>query len=270
MPTTHLTFLVATLAISGVPFFSGFFSKDQILAGAYLGPLGQPWIYWLATLTAGMTSFYMFRGLFMTFYGESRLDHELEHHAHESSSKMTVPLIILAVFSVIAGYVGLPHPLEGLSNFLGPVFGPAQQLLKSAFPASGGGELGEITLMGFSLGAAGLGIVLAWWLYLKSPQTPARIAASLHGLYELLVHKYYVDEIYNAIIVRPIRVGSERVLWQAIDDGLIDGAGVNGTAARTMDVGDILRRIQSGNLRSYAAWVLLGAVAWLGYIFFVH
>jgi NADH-quinone oxidoreductase subunit L len=270
MPTTHLTFLVATLAISGVPFFSGFFSKDQILAGAYLGPLGQPWIYWLATLTAGMTSFYMFRGLFMTFYGESRLDHELEHHAHESSSKMTVPLIILAVFSVIAGFVGLPHPLEGLNEFLDPVFSPAYKVLSGGVHTPGGPGMSEFTLMGFSLGAAGLGIVLAWWLYLKSPQTPSRIAASLHGLYELLVHKYYVDEIYNAIIVRPIRVGSEKVLWQAIDAGLIDGAGVNGTAARTMDVGSVLRRIQSGNLRSYAAWVLLGAVAWLGYIFFVH
>jgi NADH-quinone oxidoreductase subunit L len=270
MPRTHLTFLVATLAISGVPFFSGFFSKDQILAGAYLGPLGKPWLYWLATLTAGMTAFYMFRGLFMTFYGESRLDPEVEHHAHESSSKMTVPLIVLAVFSVIAGYVGMPHPLEGLSNFLDPVFGPAQDLLNSAFPGSGGGALGEAALMGFSLGAAALGILLAWWLYLKSPQTPARIAAGLGGIYELLVHKYYVDEIYNAIIVRPIRVGSEKILWQAIDAGLIDGIGVNGSATETMAAGGVLRRIQSGNLRSYAAWVLLGAAAWLGYILFVH
>ena len=270
MPRTHLTFLVATLAISGVPFLSGFFSKDQILAGAYLGPLGKGWIYWLATLTAGMTAFYMFRGLFMTFYGESRLDKELEHHAHESSSKMTVPLIILAVFSVIAGYVGMPHPLEGLSSFLDPVFGPAQDLLKSAFPGTGAGEMSEVTLMGFSLAAAAAGILLAWWFYLKSPQIPARIAASLSGLYELLVHKYYVDEIYNAIIVRPIRLGSEKVLWQAIDAGLIDGVGVNGAAKETMDVGGVLRRIQSGNLRSYATWVLLGAAAWLGYILFVH
>ncbi|HEV2351443.1 MAG TPA: NADH-quinone oxidoreductase subunit L [Terriglobia bacterium] len=270
MPTTHLTFLVATLAISGVPFLSGFFSKDQILAGAYLGPLGHPWIYWLATLTAGMTAFYMFRGLFMTFYGESRLDHDLEHHAHESSSQMTVPLITLAFFSIVAGYVGLPHPLDGLSNFLEPVFAPAQALLKSAFPESNSSAMSEVTLMGFSLGAAALGIGLAWWFYLKSPQIPARIAASLGGLYELLLHKYYVDEIYNALIVRPIRVVSEKVLWPAIDAGLIDGLGVNGPAARAMDAGGVLRRIQSGNLRSYAAWVLLGAVAWLGYILFVH
>ncbi|HEV2234994.1 MAG TPA: NADH-quinone oxidoreductase subunit L [Terriglobia bacterium] len=269
MPVTHWTFLVATLAISGVPLLSGFFSKDQILAAAYLGPLGQPWLYWLATLTAGMTAFYMFRGLFMTFWGESRLDEQVEHHAHESSSKMTIPLVVLAVFSAVVGYVGLPHPLDGLAHFLDPVFGPSETMLRGAQPDAAS-AMSEYTLMGFSLFAAGLGILLAWWFYLKSPETPGRIAARFGGLYQLLIHKYYVDEIYNAIFVRPIRVGSEKVLWRTFDAGIIDGFIVNGTAKETMSAGGVLRRIQSGNLRSYAAWVLLGAVGWLGYILFIH
>jgi NADH-quinone oxidoreductase subunit L len=270
MPTTHLTFLVATLAISGVPLLSGFFSKDQILAGAYLGPLGKPWIYWLATLTTAMTALYMFRGLFMTFYGKSRLSEQNEHHAHESSSRMTIPLVVLAVFSVLAGYVGLPNPLEGLNHFLDPVFSHSQDLFRSAYVAHGAEGLSESMLMGFSLGAAALGIVLAWWLYLKSPETPGKIAARFSGLYDLLIHKYYVDEIYNWIFVKPIRVGSEKVLWRVLDEGMIDGGMVNGSAHRTMDAGGVLRLIQSGNLRSYAGWVLLGAVAWLGYVLFFH
>jgi len=270
MPTTHWTFLVATLAISGVPLLSGFFSKDQILAGAFLGPLGKPWLYWLATLTAGLTAFYMFRGLFMTFWGESRVEEQVKHHVHESSSKMTTPLMWLAAFSVIAGYVGWPHPLEGLSHFLEPVFGKSDALLRAASPGEASGALGEKALMGFSLAAAAIGIALAWWLYLKSPEIPGRIAAKFRGVYQLLVRKYYVDEIYDAIFVQPIRVISDKVLWQGLDDGAIDGVMVNGTAGETMSVGGLLRRIQSGNLRSYAAWVLLGAVAWLGYVLFVR
>jgi NADH-quinone oxidoreductase subunit L len=270
MPTTHWTFLVATLAISGIPGLSGFFSKDQILSEAYSGPLGKPWLYWLATLTAGMTAFYMFRGLFMTFYGKSRLDEQVEHHAHESSPKITIPLIVLAVFSVFVGYVGLPHPLEGLSHFLDPVFGSSEELLHSTAVAQGAEGMSELTLMGFSLGAAALGILLAWWFYLKSPETPERISVRFSGLYELLIHKYYVDEIYNWIFVKPIRVGSEKVLWRVFDEGMIDGGMVNGSANRAMDAGGVLRLIQSGNLRSYAGWVLLGAVAWLGYILFFH
>ncbi len=270
MPTTHWTFLVATLAISGVPLLSGFFSKDQILAGAYLGPLGRPWIYWLATLTAGMTAFYMFRGLFMTFWGKSRVEEQVAHHVHESSSKMTIPLIVLAVFSVIAGYIGWPHPLEGLSHFLEPVFGKSDELLRAASPGEAAAALSETALMGFSLAAATIGILLAWWLYVKSPETPERIAAALRPLYQLLVRKYYVDEIYNAVFAEPVRVGSERILWHDVDEGAIDGFLVNGSAGETMTVGGVLRRIQSGNLRSYAAWVLLGAVVWLGYVLFVR
>jgi NADH-quinone oxidoreductase subunit L len=268
MPTTYWTFLIGTLAISGVPFLAGFFSKDEILAGAYEGPLGRPWLYWLATLTACLTALYMFRALIMTFYGKSRLSPEAEHHVHESSPKMTVPLMILAVFSVVAGYVSWPKAWAGSEQFdqyLAPVFGRSEQILavSAAHHAEG---LSAGLLLTFSILAAGVGISIAFWLYLKSTQIPARIAERFSVIYRILVQKYYVDEIYDALIVRPLRVGSEKVLWQALDASAIDEFGVNGTGRVTAAAGSILRRMQSGNLRSYAAWVLLGAVVWLAYV----
>ena len=267
LPITFVTFLVATLAISGVPGLSGFFSKDEILASAYNGPLGSPWLYWLLTLTAGLTAFYMFRGLFLTFCGKSRVPHDLEHHVHESSSKMTVPLMILAVFSVVAGYVGIPEVLGGserFDRFLEPVFGGSQSLLTSS-GVTAAHTSSEFALMIGSLTAAGLGILLAYWFYLRSPEIPEGLATAFSGAYRTLVNKYYVDEFYNWLIVHPVVVGSRKFLWQFVDVGVIDGA-VNGSAEATADIGQVLRRIQSGNIRSYAAWVLLGAVGWLGYL----
>ncbi|HUI41841.1 MAG TPA: NADH-quinone oxidoreductase subunit L [Terriglobia bacterium] len=267
MPTTYWTFLVATLAISGVPGLAGFFSKDEILAAAYNGPLGSPWLYWLATITAGLTAFYMFRGLFLTFCGKSRVDHELEHHVHESGSKMTVPLMILAVFSILAGWVSLPKALgggEAFDRFLEPVFGASERLLSSS-SAIAPHAANDLMLMVASLVAAGLGILIAYWFYLKSTELPDRLASSLSGAYRTLVNKYWVDEFYNWLIVHPVVVGSTRFLWQSVDTGVIDGA-VNGSAEATADLGRVLRQMQSGNIRSYAAWVLLGAVGWLGYL----
>src|SRR5438128_6898041 len=138
METTFWTFLIATLAISGVPLFAGFFSKDEILAGAYDGPLGKPWLYWLGTLTAGLTAFYMFRAVFMTFCGRSRVPPELAHHVHESSPKMTAPLIVLAFFSIVAGYVSWPKPLGGsevFDRYLAPVFESSEALWRASAAA---------------------------------------------------------------------------------------------------------------------------------------
>jgi NADH-quinone oxidoreductase subunit L len=267
LPITFWTFLVATLAISGVPGLAGFFSKDDILAAAYNGPLGAHWLYWLATLTAGLTAFYMFRGLFLTFCGKSRVPHDLEHHVHESSSKMTVPLMILAAFSIVAGWVGIPEALGGserFDRFLDPVFGASEHLFSTTRVATA--HTGnDLLLMVWSLSAAGLGILLSYWFYLKSPEIPEGLATAFGGAYRTLVNKYYVDEFYNWLIVHPVVVGSRKFLWQFVDVGVIDGA-VNGSAEATADVGQVLRRIQSGNIRSYAAWVLLGAVGWLGYL----
>ena len=269
MKITFWTFLVATLAISGVPGFAGFFSKDEILAGAYAGPLGRPWLYWLGTITAGLTAFYMFRALFMTFCGHSRVPADLEHHVHESGRAMTGPLVVLAFFSVVAGWLSWPKPLGGtewFDRYLGPVFESSENLLRSTAPARAGQGLGAGILMLVSLVAALAGILVAWQLYLRSTDVPGRIAARFSGLYHLLVNKYYVDEIYTWLVVRPVRVGSEKVLWRDVDEGLIDGGLVNGSAQLTAGIGGILREIQSGNLRSYAGWVLLGAVVWLGYV----
>jgi len=266
---THATFLIATLAISGVPGLAGFFSKDEILAGAYEGPLGQPWLYWLGTITAGLTAFYMFRGLCLTFWGKSRVEPETQHHLHESSSKMTVPLMVLALFSIVAGYVSWPRVLgggEAFDRYLEPVFSPAQEALRNTPPHHFEG-LSAGLVMGFSVVAALVGIAVAVWWYWKSTDIPQKLTERFAGLHEILVHKYYVDEFYHCLIVRPICVTSDKFLWRKVDAGAIDGVLVDGTGHATARVGGVLRRIQSGNIRSYATWVLLGAVLWLLYIF---
>jgi NADH-quinone oxidoreductase subunit L len=268
MKTTFLTFFIATLAISGVPGLSGFFSKDEILAGAYEGPLGQPWLYWLATLTAGLTAFYMFRGLFMTFFGASRLEPEVEHHVHESSSKMTGPLLVLALFSIVVGDVSWPKAFggsEGFDRYLEPVFKPSEDFLQASAHHAGQG-LSSGSLMVFALLFAAAGILVAYWFYLRFTRWPARLAERFSRLYDILIHKYYVDEFYNWLVVRPLRVGSEKILWRRVDEEAIDGVMVNGTGETVAGVGSVLRRVQSGNIRSYASWVLLGATLWLVYV----
>jgi len=247
---------------------SGFFSKDEILAGAYEGPLGQPWLYWLATLTAGLTAFYMFRGLFMTFFGTSRMLPEVEHHVHESSSKMTVPLLVLALFSIVVGDVSWPKAFggtEGFDRYLEPVFKPSQGFLQASAHHSEP-ALGSGALMVFALMFAAVGILVAYWFYLKFTSWPKRIAERFSGLYNILIHKYYVDEFYNWLVVRPARVVSDKILWQRVDAKVIDGLMVDGTAETVAGVGSLLRRIQSGNIRSYASWVLLGATLWMVYV----
>ena len=269
MKTTWLTFLVATLAISGVPGFSGFFSKDEILAGAYEGPFGHPWIFWLLAFTAGMTAFYMFRGLVMTFHGKSRVPPDLEAHVHESNATMTRPLVVLAFFSVLAGYLSWPKAFGGsewFDQYLEPVFGRSMELLSAAnmHPAERGfSHLGSMEL---SVGAAGAGIVIAIWFYLRTTEIPSQFAARFDGIYRMLVRKYYVDELYDWLIVNPLKRISEAFLWRSTDAAAIDGIMVNGSAHTALGIGGVLRRMQSGNLRSYATWVLLGAVLWLGYV----
>jgi NADH-quinone oxidoreductase subunit L len=267
MPTTFLTFFIATLAISGVPGLSGFFSKDEILAGAYEGPLAQPWLYWLGALTAGLTAFYMFRGLFLTFFGASRVEPEVERHVHESSSKMTVPLLVLALFSIVAGDVSWPKAFggsEAFDRYLEPVFKPSEDFLQASAHHAHGPSSGS--LMMFALLATAVGILIAYSFYLKHLSWPKRLAEHFSRLYDLLIHKYYVDEFYNWLVVRPLCSVSEKFLWQRVDVEAIDGVMVNGTGEEVAGVGNLLRRVQSGNIRSYASWVLLGATLWLVYI----
>jgi NADH-quinone oxidoreductase subunit L len=270
LKTTFATFLVGTIAISGVPLIgAGFFSKDEILAGAYEGPLGKPILFWMGTLTAGLTAFYMFRGLYMTFFGQSRVEPEAAHHLHESSSKMTIPLIVLSVFAATAGWVSWPKAWGGSERFdlyLDPVFGPATEALRHV-PSDHLVEMTPLALMSLSILAAFIGIGVASWWYLKSTEIPDELAERYADLYRILTHKYYVDEFYDWLIVRPLHIVSEKFLWRIVDAGAIDNVMVNGTAETTAGAGNILRRLQSGNIPSYATWVLLGAVLWLLYIF---
>jgi NADH-quinone oxidoreductase subunit L len=185
---------------------------------------------------------------------------------------MTVPLMVLAFFSVVAGWVSLPKAWggsEAFDRYLDPVFNPATDALRSVSPERAV-ALSSGALMGFSILAAALGIGVALWWYLKSTDIPEEMAKRFAGMYKVLTHKYYVDEFYDWLVVRPVRVVSEKFLWRAVDAGVIDDALVNGAGKGAAGVGDVLRRIQSGNLPSYATWVLLGAVLWILYLFAAH
>ena len=202
IPTTAWTFIVATLAIAGIPPLAGFFSKDAILGSAYER---SPMLWAVGWVTAGMTAFYMFRLVNMTFFGQSRVEHDVEHHIHESPSSMTIPLIILAALSIVGGWIGWPASLGGsdrFAHFLEPVMGQrALEITTEAEKASRGANTIEYLLMLASVLIALTGIGLAYRWYIKSPDRPERFAARMGGLYRLVLHKYYVDEIYDALFV---------------------------------------------------------------------
>jgi len=276
MPVTFVTMGIATLAIAGIPPFAGFWSKDEILWQAF----GTSWVYWLiGVITAFITSFYMFRLMYMTFGGEYRGSasdpgHSAHGHAahghdahghghgdpHESPWVMLGPLVILAVLSVFGGFVGHGNRFE---HFLAPVFQQGANVI--AQETSDAGKSTEYLLMGVSISVAGLGWLLAWLLYSRRPQLPARIAASLGGLYQAVVHKYYVDEIYAAVFVKPLIEGSTTILWHGVDQDVID-ATVNNSATAAREVSDAARQMQSGNLRSYAGWVAAGGAVVIAYM----
>jgi NADH-quinone oxidoreductase subunit L len=161
------------------------------------------------------------------------------------------------------------HGSEAFDRYLDPVFSPATEALRHV-PSEHLGDLSPAALMGFSILAALIGIGIASWWYLKSTDIPDQLAERFADLYRILIHKYYVDEFYNWLIVRPVRIVSEKFLWPVVDAGAIDNILVNGTGETTASVGNVLRRIQSGNITSYATWVLLGAVLWLLYILANH
>jgi NADH-quinone oxidoreductase subunit L len=233
IPVTFTVLLAAAVAIAGVPPFSGFHSKDAILLAAYAH---APWLYWVGVVTAAMTAFYVFRAIFLCFFGSYRGD----AHPHESPLVMTLPLGVLALLSLGGGYFNVPH-------YLAPLFGAEH------------GTHDE-KLVAISVAAGLGGILLAWLFYVAAPSLPDRIAQTLGGLYRLVYNKYYVDEVYDALIVHPIRDGSRALLWGVVDTKLIDGA-VNGVGALARSVGAGLRTWQSGYIRRYAAWVVLGSAA---------
>jgi NADH-quinone oxidoreductase subunit L len=287
IPWTFWTMTIATFAIAGFPPLAGFFSKDEILWRAYSSPHGS-WVYWLVGLiTAFITSFYMFRLWFMTFFGEYRGETETSHghedsrpgasaphghgHAgiHESPRVMLAPLVVLAVLSFVGGWIGSAR----FQRFLSPVFfGHAQTetlLASSELEAKIiATERLEFALMFTSVAAAGLGLLLAWLLYKRRPELPAQIAASFGSLYSAVANKYWIDELYAWIFVKPLIAISGVVFWRGIDQGVID-ATLDGSADSARELSDNLRHMQSGNVRSYAGWIAIGATAVIAYMVWV-
>jgi NADH-quinone oxidoreductase subunit L len=266
---TYLTMLTATLAITGFPPLAGFFSKDSILLSAYQSEHGGRILYAFGLATALLTSFYMFRLIFLTFHGKPRYD-EHKVHVHESPKSTLVPLMILAVLSIIGGWMAAPAFWGGpdyFAEFLEPTF--VQSSVGNAEVAEAAAHALEMPLAIVAVVAALLGFAVAFWLYLRQPGKPEQLAKSMRGVYDTLLHKYYVDEIYGALIVKPLLWISTSVLWQTVDIRTID-ATVNGIAEGATDIGDGVRHTQSGNTRSYAVWVVIGALVIIAIIFWPY
>jgi NADH-quinone oxidoreductase subunit L len=264
-PVTYWTFLAATLAISGVPPFSGFFSKDEILWQAFSSPHGH-WLLWLVGLaSAGLTAFYMFRLLFLTFSGDLRADEKTRARVHESPPVMTVPLVVLGILSVAGGVFGVPALLGGgdaLHRWLAPVIASENGLLPvpeaHEFPAAL-----EWTMLLLSVAVAAGGILCAWQVYIRRPGAAERLAARMPNSYQILLNKYYVDEVYNLLIVQPVKLASTYLLWKLFDQGVVDGL-VNLTGRTVRGLGRLAARLQTGYAQAYAISFMLGAALILG------
>jgi NADH-quinone oxidoreductase subunit L len=311
IPWTHAVMLTATIAIAGIPPFAGFFSKDEILGQVFSSPHGSKVLWVIGVITAGLTSFYMFRLYFMTFHGELKLgkvDIGEEAHAatapahaghgaaahshghaddqahghggvHESPWVMLGPLVVLAIGSIVAGWVGIPAFMGGGNNFehfLAPVVKSGAPTSPTAMehvseaagqpqeeqPENRGQE---VALALTSVVVALIGLLIAWYMYKKRPELPERITSKVHGIYLTVLHKYYIDEGYGLLFVKPLLALSTVVFWRGVDQGIIDGL-VNGAGSASKGIGNELRRMQSGNIRSYAAWVAIGGAAVLAYM----
>ncbi|MCK5125950.1 MAG: NADH-quinone oxidoreductase subunit L [candidate division Zixibacteria bacterium] len=264
IPITYKTMLVGTLAIAGFPLMSGFFSKDEILWKAFSSGQGH-WALWLmGILTAGLTTFYMFRLVYLTFFGERRYDDHVAKHVHESPKSMTTPLIVLAALSVIGGLIGIPHALGGgahFKKFLAPVM--------AAIPgetAHGGHHdmTMEYILMAIAISIFAAAWFLARYLYRMNIDKVTSLKASMAGIHKMLLNKYWVDEFYGAAIVRPIVNGSI-FLWKIIDVLIIDGI-ANGLGYIARDMSQTFRRVQTGFVRGYMVAFLFGVVLIIGYL----
>ncbi|MGI5940333.1 MAG: NADH-quinone oxidoreductase subunit L [Thermoleophilia bacterium] len=252
IPVTYYTLLAGALALSGIFPFAGFWSKDDILGAVWRD--GQ-YLFWaVGLLAAFITAFYTFRMIFMTFFGRSRVDEEVDKHVHESPWSMIVPLIVLAVASTLGGFLGLPGKLGALQGFLEPVFAPANHIL-------GVGEHGlkaiDYVLMVVSVLVAMAGIALAWVFYVRKPDTlPQLMGAKLRPLYKVVYNKFYIDEFYNATVVR-LTVDGSRWLWRRFDELIIDGA-VNGVGWLWQGAGRLMRPVQTGRVQHYLMGIFVG------------
>jgi NADH-quinone oxidoreductase subunit L len=323
LPVTYWTFLIGALAIAGVPLLSGFFSKDEILFKTFTSSNPYRQLLWgIGMVTSLLTATYMFRLVFLAFHGERRSaahgsahpeeeepvtqtghahaaashdSHGHGHAPHDAPPSMAIPLIVLAIGSIFAGYVGVPHALGGsnrIERFLEPSFestGARSRIEASATGVQATESAGlvrpvalqeshasdaaesthentstELMLMMLSSGVAVAGIGIAFYFWLRNRRAADAMASRFHGLYTLLMHKYYVDEVYDAAIVQPIKLLSTAGLWKGADAGLIDGA-VNGVGQTVRATSGLLRRVQTGSVRTYAASLFLGAVVILGW-----
>jgi NADH-quinone oxidoreductase subunit L len=261
LPITFITMLVGTLAISGIPPFSGFFSKDEILSHAFAQ---SPILYILGVIGAMLTAFYMFRMLYLTFYGKFRGTHEQEHHLHESSATMTIPLIVLAILAAIGGLLNWPASLGGnnwLQHWLEPVFLASNAIAHKAEIPKGT----EVLLMCVSVGAAVIAIIYAYRKYNKNATVPVSDEEERSFLANLSYHKFYVDEIYDTLIRKPLDALSG-FLYRIIDRMGIDGL-VNSIGDAPVEASKGLRLLQTGNVGFYIFMMVIGIIALLVYSF---
>lgn len=272
MPITYITMLFATIAIAGLPPFAGFFSKDEILGKAFafpFYPMAGKVIWFIGTVGAGITAFYMFRLIFMTFHGEFRGTKEQAHHLHESPSNMTVPLITLATLSLIGGWFGIPHLIGKLfghvpnllETFLEPVFEHSAEIVAGSVAVQHVPEPLEWSLMTTSVIVAIIGISLAYHIYMvKGKELPQKLAKEYACHYKLIYNKYYVDEIYELMVVKPIYYFSI-LMWKVVDAFMIDGIGVNGPGWLVKRTSAGARLVQNGYVQTCGAFMLMGLVA---------
>jgi NADH-quinone oxidoreductase subunit L len=293
IPITFWTMAIGTVAIAGVPGLAGFFSKDEILWKAFSSSQGHIVLWILGAVVAGMTAFYMFRLLFMTFFGESHVDHHVEHHIHESPKSMTIPLMVLAAGSLVAGYVGIPAWLGGNNAFehwLEPVFEP---LPITPVPEAHYSLAAEAGMAAVSVIIAVIGISLAYSTYYKKSDRAERVSVKFRSLYQALLNKWYVDEIYDALFVNRAK-DAGRGLWK-FDAKVVDGL-VNGAAEATVGsslgsgwwdkwivdglvrfVGGFIRTlswpvrlVETGYTQNYALVMILGVLVFIGYVLWGH
>ena len=265
MPLTFGTFLLATIAISGIPGFSGFFSKDEILWQAFSNPHhgNLNFLLWgFGAVAAGLTAFYMFRLVFMTFFGECRITAKAKDHLHESPMVIVFPLIVLAILSAVGGYVGMPKIMGMLPNYfeqwLEPVFKFSEEYTKMHAPVVEHSAALEWGMMGISVVIAGFGIAIAILLYLVSPALPARFTATFPALHRAVFNKWYIDELYDFLFVNPCKALGN-FLWKGFDVLVVDGI-VDGVAKVVMAISGVLKNLQSGYVHNYALSMALGVV----------
>jgi len=251
IPATYYTLVAGALALSGIFPFAGFWSKDDILGATWRD--GKYLIWAVGLIAAFITAFYTFRMIFMTFFGKPRMDKETEKHIHESPWSMIVPLVVLAIGALLAGFLGMPGKLGAIQSFLDPVFAPADHILgihEHTLAAI------DYVLMVVSVLVAMLGIVLAWFMYVRRTDLPALVGSKVRPVYKVVYNKFYVDEFYAATVVR-LSVDGSRWLWKNFDEKIIDGA-VNGTAWLWQRAGAVVRPLQTGRVQNYLLGIFIG------------